>query len=515
MPSVTRRQFLQTSLAATSLGMGGFALQPLRIFAATPPRNAVRKPGPEDLQKAILKAIDTLIAAAEPHYGLFPAMAERVNGRLLIDEMPPVMEGLRDSDRSFRGSNLSHDLPLLETMYALADSGIRKDYQEAANRYLDRFATHCAPRSLTGLPPWGEHAYWNLHSDEIGNSYHLVEFYRGKESTAAVPTHHQISKIPRRVWDRLWTARPETVTNFAQGLEWHWSDEKHTLFDRHAPITIKERNYHRIRWAAMQNQPLSTFSVGSDYPISCGYFIHNLAVAQSLKPNLTQESLLRDYLDYWWPKRSPAGLLPISGSRPNWGVDMTMRYALLLVDAAEEADRYAPSLADQIRTRARVHIEGVLSVPQPLNSVGFILETEPDGKPLGASPLWTSRNRGRGHSSSAQGLDLLRAHRFINDPRSLNTALRMGELFRTTPVPTSGDVRAADFGQLILFYLELSKATGDNKWLDEAMRVAGMAFTLFFDQPLPRAGLSRNHYEPQAGSGLLIKSFQNLAARLA
>jgi hypothetical protein len=512
LPCVTRRRFLHAGLAATGLGLTGFGQRPLRASTAGVSKRAV---GREELLRVVTRAIDTLIAAAEPHRGLFPAMADRTRGRLLLEEMPPVMEGLRDSDRSFRGCNLSHDLQLLETLYALADAGIRRDYSAAADRYLDRFAVHCAPRSVTGLLPWGEHAYWDLHKDDIGNAYVFTAFYRGKEATAAVPTHHQIKAIPRRLWDRLWSARPETVTNFAEGLEWHWSDESRLRFDRHAPITVKERNYHSIRYARMHNLPLSAASVGSDFPASCGLFIHDLVVAQSLKPSPVQEGLLRDYMEYWWPKRSSTGLLPISGSRPNLGVAMTMGYALALADAADEADRFSTGLAAELRRRAGTHLEGVLSVPQPFAAGGFVHQIEPDGKPFRAAALWTAPNRGRGESSSGQGLDLLRAYRFTKDPRFLEMAVRMGRLYQKEPVPTSGDVRAADFGQLIRLYLELDGATGDKLWLEEAVALAGKALELFFDQALPRAGLSRDHYEPQAGSSLLIQSLQLLAMRAA
>ena len=462
-----------------------------------------------DLLKTVTAAIDTLIEASQPHQGLFPAMMDRATATLLRGPMPPQMEGLRDSDRAYLGCNLTHDVPLLETMVDLSAAGLRPDYAAAADRYLHRFATHCAPASVTGLFPWGEHSFWDLVADTVGNSYLNTPYYKGQEHLAACPTHHQIGSLPRRQWERLGNAHPEAVTRFAEGLEWHWSGPEHRDFNRHAPITEKTYNYHHLRHARHNNLPAP--GIGSDFPGSAGHFVHSLAVAQSLKPTPVQARLLRDYLDYWWDRRLPNGLTPVSSARPNWGLGQTLSHLTSLIAAAPEAARFDADLADEIRHRARAYLDAVLAIPQPLTDGQFIHQLETDGTPFRAAPLWNGPDRGRGANSPHFARRLLRAHRALEAPRALDIARRMGRILGESPVPEDGDVRAADLSHAIGLLVELHEADPQTAWLDTASAIADRAVQLFFDLPLPRAGVSRDHYESQAGSSHLIRSLQQLA----
>jgi len=90
----------------------------------------------------------------------------------MLQEMPPAIEGQRDGDRSCRGSNTIHDEATLATLYRLAIVRGRDDLRAAADRYLQRRATHCTA-TQTGLFPWGEHAFWDLDADSIGDSHKL------------------------------------------------------------------------------------------------------------------------------------------------------------------------------------------------------------------------------------------------------------------------------------------------------------------------------------------------------
>ena len=73
----------------------------------------------------------------------------------MLRDLPEAIPGQRDGDRSHLGSNLIHDEATLKTMVALAEGSGRRDYAEAAERYLRRFATHCTGTE-TGILPWGE-----------------------------------------------------------------------------------------------------------------------------------------------------------------------------------------------------------------------------------------------------------------------------------------------------------------------------------------------------------------------
>ncbi len=120
----------------------------------------------------VTRALDALIAAAKPYQSLFPSLLDRKTGALLA-ALPPAIPGQRDWDRAHLGSNLIHDEATLKTLYALAAASGRPDYAEAADLYLQRFATHCTD-TATGLFPWGEHSFWHLVEDRVGNSYALT-----------------------------------------------------------------------------------------------------------------------------------------------------------------------------------------------------------------------------------------------------------------------------------------------------------------------------------------------------
>jgi len=131
---------------------------------------------PDTILEHVEEAIEALIDAGDPYDGLFPSMLDRETGTML-EEIPDHVPGQREHDRAHHGSNLLHDEPVLRTMYALAEVDGREAYADAADRYLETFATECTRRdharegtgSATGLFPWGEHAYWHLEDRRVGN----------------------------------------------------------------------------------------------------------------------------------------------------------------------------------------------------------------------------------------------------------------------------------------------------------------------------------------------------------
>ncbi|MBT6148583.1 MAG: hypothetical protein HOH74_24325, partial [Gemmatimonadetes bacterium] len=118
---------------------------------------------PDQILKRVEASLSSLVRLAGDHEGLMPSMID-LDGQDMLIEAPPAIPGQRDGDRSFRGSNLVHDEATLATLYGLARARGRTDFAAAADRYLERFATHCAP-TPTGLFPWGEHAFWDLDAD--------------------------------------------------------------------------------------------------------------------------------------------------------------------------------------------------------------------------------------------------------------------------------------------------------------------------------------------------------------
>ncbi|MCZ6676574.1 MAG: hypothetical protein O7E52_04915 [Candidatus Poribacteria bacterium] len=124
---------------------------------------------PETILRKVCRTIDILIDAGAKYEGLFPSLLDLETHDMLV-EIPPAIDGQRDGDRSHLGSNLIHDEAAILTMYALGRVLEQSAYTQAADQYLRRFATHCT-NTETGLYPWGEHAFWHLTEDRVGNSY--------------------------------------------------------------------------------------------------------------------------------------------------------------------------------------------------------------------------------------------------------------------------------------------------------------------------------------------------------
>jgi hypothetical protein len=167
----------------------------------------------DTLMDLVCRALDALVEAAQPYQGLVPSLLDRRTGDMLR-QLPASIPGQRNGDRAHLGSNLMHDEATLKTLYAVAVARNRPDYAAAGDAYLRRFATHCTA-TATGLFPWGEHSYWHLVEDRVGNSY--VD--AGLNYPA---THDHLRQAPLWLWNKLWEVHPACVERFAEGLDFHW-----------------------------------------------------------------------------------------------------------------------------------------------------------------------------------------------------------------------------------------------------------------------------------------------------
>ncbi len=447
------------------------------------------------------------------HDGLFPAVAERQNGNLLMDmPLPPPIPGQRNSDRSPRGCNLSHDIPLLATLDGMGyESGKKADgYRLMREQYLQTFATKCAPASPTGLLPWGEHSYWNLHLQTIGNSYLLQ--YGERPLDAGIPTHHQLGPLPLRDWQVIHAANPTVLPRFVQGLDWHWDNEERTKFNRHAPITQFIRGYQVKRGERLSGIPQNG-SGGSDFPASAGTFIHNYACALALvdNPDSQWKDDLISFSDYWWERRLANGLLPKSSSRDalawnGMSLGMTRSFANDLIEASEILGDADPELSQALKDRGYSFLHAVLDTTQDrLNEGRYCTNCESDGTPSSYSPVWAGN---RGASITAKEIIPLLKY---GDHRAEDIAIEAGRTYQTSFLPRDTIVRAGDMGAVLSLMGELYRITGSDEWLQAALHHATDAMELFFDAPLPRMAHGRSHYEAQQGSSVLVHSLARLA----
>ncbi len=269
---------------------------------------------PPAIMERVCRAIEVLIEAGDRYGGLFPSMLDLKTHDMLM-EMPPAIPGQRNTDRAPRGSNLIHDEAVLKTMVALDRPG----FQDAADRYLRRFATHCTD-TVSGLFPWGEHAFWDLVEDRPGNSYTV----NNPDSSQGL-THDHLRAAPLWLWEKLHTFNPRCVERFGEGLDNHWSCRdpleyiRPGYIDRIKPWLSKHSSY--------------------DFPRHSGFFIFDWAFRFAKSGRSEFLDQIQKMLDYWWEKRRDDGLL--------WS---------------------------ESRTTPGVHLDGVVAVGQTLFLAASLLE---------------------------------------------------------------------------------------------------------------------------------------------
>ena len=460
---------------------------------------------PENILRTVDLVFQVFENTVERYDGLFPAVADRHFGALLMDwPLPPPIPGQRNSDRSPRGCNLSHDIELLCTLDGLNRHAPSHRYNSLLEGYLETFATLCAPASPTGLLPWGEHAFWRLTDHSIGNSYHLQYYERAMD--AGAPIHHQLSTLPLWIWEKMHAHNPELIPRFVNGLDWHWMDEERTFFNRHAPMTQFIRGYPVKRHDRMTGKSTPKTS-GSDFPSASGIFIHDYAVALTLveDPDPAWRTAMERFSDNWWNRRLESGLLPRSGGvhegpSPGMTLDLgvkSLQAGAILNDAT-------------LIERGTAYVKAVLEVEQPDVDKGWLwMQFSPDGDPSKHTQPWAGN---RGNNVTAQALlSILWASRTINDERGLEVAVRTAQVYKTERMARDLIVRAGDPGLVIGLCTELYRITGGDSWLDAALMHATDAMELYLDLPLPRMSTGRSHYESQQGSSILVHALARLA----
>ena len=489
----------------------------------------------------ISEAIDALIAAAEPFEGLFPSMIDREDNTMLR-EIPSHIPGQREHDRAHYGTNLIHDEPVLQTMYAFADARGRQDFADAADRYLETFATTCVTGdqthgpggTATGLFPWGEHAYWHLLEERVGNSR---EYGRDDPGPAI---HDHLRLVPEWLWNQLIAVNPDCIHQFADGLAYHWNDPDAPEYIRHAYITVKDRYPKGGR--------------SCDFPRHGGHYIHDWAVAYADEPHPEYLRRIREMLDYWWEKRDPGhrGLLQFEsrGRTHELAGGQTLSLGISLLDAAAvlaETDCGASLLFD-LQNRGETYVQGVLALPHDYDTSTFVgtcrerdlhagsfepvLGTEYE---ISAQTTWVSAYGGGSPAATAAN-QCLCAYRHTDVEPLLDHAIAVGSHYLDHPLPPDGQipfadtnlsmspstrgtmteadavpVRAANVGAVLGLFGDLYDLTGEDRWLSAGLDLGETAIDVFFDAPLPRAAASTDHYESQLGPGFLIHGLARIA----
>ena len=469
----------------------------------------------DDAREALLDDVaDSLRAVAasgEPYDGLIPTALDPESGAML-DELPPAIPTQRDCDRVLRGCNLAYDVHLLEGMYAVGEATGATDIVDAADAYVERFATDCTD-TATGLFPCGDHAFWNLAEDRVG---HVGEFTGGyPDPNDAVFDHFE--GIPEWLWAKLGAVDADAVQGFADGIDFHWKSEARDEYDRHAWITKRDRR----NWVPED--------AACDFPRYSGLFVRDLAVAYAREPRDATREQLRRFLDYWWDKRhtNDSGILPheSDGGEQSASFAHTLALGSDLLMAAETLADHDEDLAATAERRGRTYARAVLdAVDETDPATAFGASTWGGGGHYGATP------------AASVGARLLAVARRTGTERFRRAALAVGETYLDASFPSGGvlpfadsgltisrgnekflsadddvPITAGDLGEVVAFLADLAGETGEDRWLDRGFELADVARDLYLDVPRPRGAPTVDRYEADLGSGRLLAGLARLA----
>lgn len=453
---------------------------------------------PEAILKQVCRSLDALVEAGDRYEGLFPSLLDRKTREMLRD-LPPPIEGQRQGDRAHPGSNLMHDQTALKTMYGLSRALGRREYEAAADRYLRRFATHCTD-TTTGLFPWGEHAFWNLLEDRVGDSHRLGN----PDKAPGTTLHDHLRQAPVWLWEKLYEYNPICVKRFAEGLDYHYKEGEPREYIRHAHIERRER---------LKRGPKS-----ADFPRHGGFYILDWSFAYLKTDRRDFLGLIEEMVDYWWPHRDGKGLLMVHSRAPEddprfYRVNIpsqTLSLAASLLESAALFDGKEAALARRMRERAEVYIEGFLTAPHDLERDIFVYTCRRGtDEILSTVSAWGSVY---GHWPAAYvALICLCAYRLTGNAGLLRWAESVGRCYLNAPFPEGGQVPIMDAGLEVELMADLCDVTGEASWLEEGLGLAEKLTAVYMDGDLPRGAAGIEWYESQMQPGDLLHGLARLA----
>jgi hypothetical protein len=458
--------------------------------ASAPAAVASSSGGRSAVLAQVTAALDLLVQAGARHGGLFPSILDRSSGEMPFT-CPPPITGQRECDRSFPGSNLSHDHVVLRLLLDLDPHVPGKGYAAAARRYLDRFATHCTTLP-TGFFPWGEHLFWNLAEDRVGSGYALA-----RVNTMA--THDHLLQAPVWLWEELWARNPAAVERFGSALDRHFLDvDGVPEFNRHAN--------------AFDSRPKRNRGARScDFPRHTGFYALDWAWLLTRTTSAETERRLRRALDYWWDRRQPGRPLRLetrSGPNASQAVgSQTLSLGVSLLETAAVLAATHGELSALAHDRGQTYVRMFLDLPHDLADGRFINQVSAaSGEPTGDFVAWGS-SYGDGVQVATYGLLALAADRLAPNADLPRFAGAVAEHLAATLAQAPTELPVRDAGQYLALLTELHARTGEARWLALWDSAATRFCAEFFDGgPLPRIASGVEHYESQQLPGHLLRA---------
>ncbi len=454
----------------------GLALVLLALLLASPAFPYELQP--DDYLQLVRRQADTLIDKCRDNVGprhtaFVPQMIDlrtvAMPAQRTPDEWAAEMAtwggaNYRDWDKFHRSqgdnagtANLARDCDILRSWWRLSEITGDPKYSQAADAYLRDFLAYCiAPN--TGLFGWGAHVGYDLEQDQLVGDAHEME-----------------RQVPP--YERLYAMSPQAVVGEAEAVyQGHFQDKERMGFNRHAYLSSGN--------AGTESGSFLEYAVGKIYLWATAYrlsgdprfldYLRRFAI--SLAGHTTEQDVRLPYM--WWGERK-AGKKGNDFQRDRAG----------LVNLALRAVEQTPE-------------PWVLA--EMLNHLETWYERNPNWEQGAWQPDYSELNWG--------GDSALLAYRLTADPKYLQWALGFGERFRQVPRPTR--MMAYMPAVNIRFFVELYRATGDGKWLEQAREVADLA-VLFYDGRsnlfAGTIGVSRPlYYDAAQGTGLLAQSLLEL-----
>ncbi|HOJ09692.1 MAG TPA: hypothetical protein PK733_03760 [Clostridiales bacterium] len=444
----------------------------------------------------VCKAIDALITSGEKYNGLFPSMIDRDSNEMIM-EFTPLNDGQREHDRTFLGSNLMHDHVVLKTIYAIGNVLNKKNYIEAADKYLKYFVSHCT-NTVTGLFPWGEHAYWHLLEDKAAAGQDLKPDSTGGSKLV----HDHLNQAPLWLWEKLYEFNPNVVIRFAKGLDMHWKSKHPYEYNRHAYINIKEPfKMKKTYWA--------------DFPRHGGFYIFDWAFAYRKTRDKEFYDQIITMLDYIPASKDKNGLL--SYATNSIGRDellkapaQTLSLAASMLEAAEILYESNLELSIRLQKEAGEYLNGFFSVPHDNDEDVYVLSCRPETYEItGTMPIWSSKY---GVPPAAySGLICNCCYRITKDKRLLDYAKSVAISYVKKDFPDSLGIPALVCGLVLGLFADLYEISGEQNWLSEGLKLADIAIKVYLDKDLPRCATGIDIYESQMLPGFLLNGLARIA----
>jgi hypothetical protein len=273
---------------------------------------------------------------------------------------------------------------------------------------------------------------------------------------------HEFAR-PWVLWDRCYEIAPRESKRFALGLWNHQiANQKTGGFDRHAPY--------------FEHGPVD----GKDFPRHAGFYILTWGHAYKHTQDATYLTAIEALLARFERKRTQKDGTQVGTIGP-----LDPHSASLLVPQP---------LAGRLKAFAEKEDELII----------------PDLRKL-QGPLWqTGYSAG---TAASTAMFCLGRYEQTQSPAYRELIIAIADRYKDSVPEEDLDAWPMPFGHAISTQLAAYRLANDQKYLDQAKRIANLAIQLFWqDNPLPRASLKTGHYESITGPDTLALSLLELHA---